>query len=204
MWNFSAGRMPAHCQSDPSLAEQLLPALTDTAPPLTAAGTSTEESRHSWESIRRLGTSQQTNFRGKAADTTMTGCHLKPQGWPIVHRKKLQEHREMIRLRSVMRVAHGRRVKGRSILSKGLGEIPIQLQQTLQNVGVFLFFSFQKKLDRQQENTMKSLLPFSPSETNSSPNPQKPGSSPIFSSQCSWAPVSSPLHLPPSTTGQGT
>lgn len=146
MWNFSPGRMPAHWQPDPSLTEQALAcAYWHTAPPLTAAGTSTEETRHTWESVGRLRTSEQTNLRGKAADKTMTGCHLKPQSWPMVRRNKLQEHGAMIRLRSVMRVAHSRRVKGGSILSKGLGEIPIQLQQTLQNVvGVVLFFLFKK------------------------------------------------------------
>ena len=60
--------MSADRQSNPSLAEQLLPALTDTQPPLlAAAGTSTEESKRIWESIGRLRTSEQTDVAGKAA-----------------------------------------------------------------------------------------------------------------------------------------
>lgn len=35
-----------------------------------------------------------------------------------------------------------------------------------------MLFSFQKRLDRQQKNTQKSPLPFSPSGENSPPNPQ--------------------------------
>ena len=173
-------------------------------PLLTAAGMPTEESKHICESVGRLRTSEQTDFTGKAADKTMMGCHIKPQDWRSVHRQKIQEHRTIISLHSVIQIAHGRRVKGENIPSKDSGKIS---NTSSYSKHCRMFFSFQKRLDRQQEHTLKSPLPFPPSGINRLPEPtdkpQKPRSSPKFSLQCSWALESSTAHLPPPITGQG-
>lgn len=177
-----------------------------TVTPLTAAGTSTRRKQTHLGKGRQVKDEWVNWFHRKGSRYNYDGLSYKAPR--LTHCTQTEDAGARSNNRVALSYADSTRQEseGREIFwAKRWGNLHPAIANTAQCFG---FFSFQKKLHKQQENTPKSLLPFPPSGKNSPPDtqikPQKPGSSPKFSLQYSRALESSTIQFPPPTTGGGT